>query len=67
MENLGTANLLEVRRWFDKAKTNGIVPDIDIPVDVVCDEDPLHREWFSIIGLENSGDSLRIKVKRYKL
>ena len=67
MENLGTANLLEVRRWFNEAKTNGIVRDIDIPVDVVCDEDPLHREWFSIEGLENYGDQLCIKVKRYKL
>ena len=35
-------------------------------VDVVCDEDPLHREWFSITGFENSGDSLRIVVKRHK-
>lgn len=67
MGNLGTAHLSEVRRWFNEAKTNGIVPDTEIPVDVVCDEDPLQCEWFSIEGLENSGDSLRIKVKRYKL
>lgn len=66
MKNLGTASLVEVRRWFNEAKTMRIVPDGEIPVDVVCDEDPLHREWFSITGLENSGDSLRIVVKRCK-
>jgi hypothetical protein len=66
MKNLGTANLLEIKRWFNDVKTMGIVPDMEIPVDVVCDEDPLRREWFSITGLENSGDSLRIVVKRYK-
>ena len=66
MKILGTANLLEIRRWFNEAETMNIVPDTEIPVDVVCDEDPLHREWFSIEGLENSGDSLRIVVKRRK-
>lgn len=67
MGNLGTANLSEIRRWFNEAKTNGIVPDTEIPVDVVCDENPLQREWFSIAALENSGDSLRIVVRRCKL
>jgi len=66
MKNLGTANLLEFRRWFNEVKTMKIVPDIEIPIDVVCDEDPLHREWFSIEGLENSGDSIQIVVKRCK-
>ena len=66
MKNLGTANLLEFRRWFNEAKTMKIVPDIEIPIDVVCDEDPLHREWFSIEGLENSGDSIQIVIKRRK-
>ena len=66
MKNLGTVSLVEVRRWFNEAKTMRIVPDEEIPVNVVCDENPLHREWFSITGLENSGDSLRIVVKRCK-
>lgn len=66
MKNLGTVSLVEVRRWFNEAKTMRIVTDGEIPVNVVCDENPLHREWFSITGLENSGDSLRIVVKRCK-
>ena len=44
----------------------GIVPDMEIHIDVACDEDPLRHEWFCITGLENSCDSLRIIVKRYK-
>jgi len=31
MKNLGTANLLEIKRWFNEAKTMKIVPDVEIP------------------------------------
>jgi hypothetical protein len=66
MKILGTANLLEMRRCLNEAETMKIIPDHEIPIHVVCDDNPLNREWYDIIGMENSGDSLCIRVTKHR-
>lgn len=63
---LGTTSLLAMKRLFNEAKTSSIVPASEIPVHVVCDDDPNNRKWFDIIGAESSGDSIRICVTKHK-